>query len=195
MKWGTDRQSNPFGMQAPNDPAVYGYGDVNADIHIIGFDGKTHGGLETGIPFTQTRAGYEIQSVLAEVDLLADSYADLPEVSNTYLSYYRVSSGDAADLERYVDAEIRAINAHVLCGIGDEVVSYLLDCFSTVRTPETTPSRELHATEVRGRGFLLIPIIEPMQWDFHHREEIVTTLRAVLTRDYRQTKGVPTRVG
>ena len=43
MKRVTDRVSNPFGMRAPGEPAVYGYGDANADFHVVGADAETHG--------------------------------------------------------------------------------------------------------------------------------------------------------
>ena len=116
MKRVTDRVSNPFGMRAPGEPAVYGYGDANADFHVLGTDAPTHGGAETGVPFTDSVAGERLQGAL-------------------------------------------------------------------------------HAEEVRGRGFLVVPVAEPADREPGDREALVDRLAALLASDYRQTKGVATTVG
>ncbi|MFW5956951.1 MAG: uracil-DNA glycosylase [Natronomonas sp.] len=195
MKRLTDRVSNPFGMRAPGEPAVYGYGDVNGDFHVIGADAETHGGTETGVPFTRSTAGERIQRVLYEVGFASDPYSDRPTLSNCYLSYLRLSPGDDTDLERYADAEIRAINAHVLLGVGDDVFGYLLEEYTAQSRKIPTDTTALHATEVRGRGFLVVPVREPANWTDDDREALVTRLEGLLESDYRQTKGVATKVG
>ena len=195
MKRVTDRVSNSFGMSAPGEPAVYGYGDANADFHVVGLDGETHGGLETGVPFTGILAGRRLQDVLHTVGFAAERYSDAPKLSNCYLSYLWLSPGDPENLERYVDAEIRALNAHILLPVGDEALSYVLGEFTTQARKLPHDATQLHATEVRGRGFLVVPVREPAEWEPGDSESLIDRLEALLDGDYRQTKGVATTVG
>ncbi|MES3516685.1 MAG: uracil-DNA glycosylase family protein, partial [Natronomonas sp.] len=168
----TDRIHNPFGMRAPGEPAVYGYGDANADFHVIGMDAETHGGAETGIPFTGSVDGERLQGVLHEVGFAAEPYSDEPSLSNCYLSYLHLSPGDPADLERYIDAELRAINAHILIGVGDEVLSYLLREFTTQAADLPADTDALHAEEIRGRGFLVVAVKDPKAWETGDRDAL-----------------------
>lgn len=195
MKRVTDRVSNPFGMRAPGEPAVYGYGDANADFHVLGADADAHGGAETGVPFTDSAAGERIQDVLHAVGFAAEPYGDAPELSNCYLSYLRLSPGEPAVLEPFADAELRAINAHVLLPVGDDALSYVLEEFTTQARKLPHDAAALHASEVRGRGFLVVPVGEPADWQAGDREALVGRLDALLDGDYRQTKGVATTVG
>ncbi|QLD87508.1 uracil-DNA glycosylase [Natronomonas salina] len=195
MKRVTDRVSNPFGMRAPGEPAVYGYGDANADFHVLGADADTHGGAETGVPFTGSTAGERLQAVLHAVGFAAEPYSDAPDLSNCYLSYLRLSPGDPAVLEPFADAELRAINAHILLPVGDDALSYVLEEFTTQARALPHDAAELHASEVRGRGFLVVPVKDPADWEVGDREALVERLAALLASDYRQTKGVATTVG
>ena len=182
-------------MRAPNEPAVHGYGDANGDFHVIGADADTHGGAETGVPFTGSVAGERIQSVLHAVGFAAQAYSDRPELENCYLSYLHLSPGDPADLERYIDAELRALNAHILLPVGDDALAYVLREFTTQARSLPADAARLHATEVRGRGFLVIPVREPADWEPGDESALVGRLEALLKSDYRQTKGVATRIG
>ena len=195
MKRVTDRVSNPFGMRAPGEPAVYGYGDANADFHVVGADAETHGGTETGVPFTDSAAGRRLQTVLQAAGFAAEPYSDEPDLLNCYLSYLRLSPGDPADLERYVDAEIRAINAHILLAVGDDALSYVLEEFTTRARKLPHDAARLHAGEVRGRGFLVVPVADPAGWTDGDETALVDRLESILDGDYRQTKGVATRIG
>jgi uracil-DNA glycosylase len=191
----TDRVSNPFGMRAPAEPAVYGYGDANADFHVIGADAEAHGGAETGVPFTRSVAGDRIQSVLHAVGFAAEPYSDRPDLENCYLSYLRLAPGDPGDVERYLDAELRALNAHILLPVGDDPLAYALREFTTQARSLPADAERLHATEIRGRGFLVVPVGEPTAWDPGDETALVDRLKALLNSDYRQTKGVATRIG
>lgn len=195
MKRVTERVSNPFGMQAPGEPAVYGYGDANADFHVIGADAETHGGADTGVPFTESVAGERLQEVLCAVGFAVEPYSDEPDLVNCYLSYLYFSPGDPADLERYIDAELRALNAHILMPVGDAALSYVLEEFTTQARKLPHDADKLHASEVRGRGFLVVPVRELADWESGDREALINTLEALLESDYRQTKGVATTVG
>ncbi len=182
-------------MRAPGDPAVYGYGDVNADFHVVGGSATEHGGASTGVPFTDSITGERLQSVLHDLGFAEEPYSDEPVLDNCYLSYLRLSPGDPRDLERFIDAELRAINAHILVGVGDEAVAYLLRAFTTQAEKLPADAANVHATDVRGRGFLVVPVKEPADWSGEDREALVERLAAILDSDYRQTKGVATTIG
>lgn len=197
----TERTSNPFGMRIDGQ-AVYGYGDANADFHVVGDRPAVHGGAETGVPFTGSVAGERIQSVLHDVGLLAESYSDAPEVRNLYLSYAHPKlterpPDDASytDMERFLDAELRAINAHILLPVGDRALRYVLDEHTSLSAKLPADAAELHARQVRGRGFLVVPVKDPAEWVDGDRSALVGVVRSLLDSDYRQTKGVATTVG
>jgi uracil-DNA glycosylase len=197
----TDETSNPFGMRA-GGPAVYGYGDANADFHVIGDHPGVHGGRETGVPFTETVSGIRLQRVLHAVGFAHEPYADAPTLANTYLSYAHLrvpegtpSTADYADAERFLDAELRAINAHILLPVGDAALAYCLREHTSRAHVLPHDAAELHAQQLRGRGFLVVPVMEPFEWAEADETTLVETLTAILNSDYRQTKGVATTIG
>lgn len=206
----TDRTSNPFGMRPPFDrtppgdrTAVFGYGDANADFHLIGDYPGRHGGAETGVPFTGSDSGRALQDVFREVGFVSGPPAE-PVCENLFCSYVhmcRLPDGrtptqeEYDDLERYFDAELRAINAHILMPVGEQATDHVLREYTTQRHRIDLDMAALHATEIRGRGFLIVPIREPTEWEDTEREALVARLEAILGRDYRQTKGVATMVG
>ncbi|MFC6717833.1 uracil-DNA glycosylase family protein [Natrialbaceae archaeon GCM10025810] len=213
MKNVTDRSSNPFGMRPPIDAdpdddrpvAVFGYGDANADFHVIGDHPGVHGGKATGVPFTGTESGEAIQDVLRDVGF-ATGPRDRPTLENCFLSYLHMSRlpdgheptpEEYARHEPFFDAELRAINAHILLPVGERATDHVLSEYTTRRHRLDLEMERLHAREVRGRGFLVVPIRDPSEWDDdgEDREAIRDRLDAIRSRDYRQTKGVATLVG
>ncbi|SEV88314.1 uracil-DNA glycosylase family protein [Natrinema salifodinae] len=206
----TDRTSNPFGLRPPfdrSDPgdrtAVFGYGDANADFHVVGDYPGVHGGESTGIPFTETESGRAIQDVVRAVDF-ASGPTERPTLDNCFLSYVHMCSltdgqaptaEDYATLERFFDAELRAINAHILLPVGERATDRVLREYTTQRRRFDLDMASLHARDIRGRGFLVVPIRDPLEWEDREREAIVSKLEAILDSDYRQTKGVATLVG
>lgn len=200
------RRQNPFGMQpsCPQGVAVPGYGDPAADFQVIGDHPGRHGGGDTGIPFTNSSVGMRLQAVLHEVGLLASPYADEPEVANLFLDYIHMCGcPDGEDptpasyqrLERYFDAEIRAVNAHILLPVGKRATDRIIGEYTTQLSKVPREMDARHTLEVRGRGFLVIPIKDPTHWQAHDREQLVSRLNQILDSDYRQTKGVATRIG
>jgi uracil-DNA glycosylase family 4 len=218
----TDRTSNPFGMRPPcphecdsGVSAVYGYGDANADFHVVGDYPGVHGGEETGVPFTGSVAGERLQSVLAEVGLVDDAYSDDPALTNCFLSYRHMcclpegvapTDEEYDRLEPFFDAELRAISAHVLLPVGERATRHVLGTYAArealldapaasdgasasagVETRERDRMADLHADHVPGRGFLVIPVREPAEWDEGDAEELVSSLADLLATDYRQT--------
>lgn len=183
---------------------MLGYGDPDADVHVIGYHAGCHGGADTGIPFTGHPSGRQIRAVLAEVGLLDDPAANEPGTDNLYLSYLYMCpvapgeappSGAVRELARFVDAELRAVNAHILIPVGAVASDHVLAEYTTLfeKLPAEMDTR--HGRDVRGRGFLVVPMKDPSEWDMDDREMFVRRLRALLASDYRQTKGVATLIG
>ncbi|MFC7045259.1 uracil-DNA glycosylase family protein [Halobacteriaceae archaeon GCM10025711] len=205
----TTRTSNPFGMRAPRyvrdgeRTAVYGYGDANADFHLVGDYPGVHGGVATGVPFTGTDAGRRLMQVMHDVGFVDDPASDRPTLSNLYASYVHASvtpggrrptEKEYDDLERFFDAELRAINAHILLPVDDHATWHVLREYTT-QERKFDPGDDLHARQIRGRGFLVVPVRDPADWDDADEADLRATLEAILDSDYRQTKGVATLVG
>ena len=198
----TEETSNPFGMRV-GGPAVYGYGDANADFHVVGDHPRRHGGLETGVPFTGSVAGIRLQRVLHDVGFAAEPYADRPTLTNCFLSYAHSAippgpeptTASYADMERFLDAELRAINPHIILAVGDRALAYALREHTSLASKLPSDAAALHAEEVRGRGFLVVPVRSPEEWRLADEVALRETLERILASDYRQTKGVATTVG
>jgi uracil-DNA glycosylase family 4 len=187
----TDRVSNPFGMQPPCERFVPGYGDANAHFHVIGDHPGVHGGAETGVPFTGTDAGRRLQRALADAGLLRTT-GDAPGVDRTYLSYLHtcVPTGDPTDddyaaMEPFFDAELRAIAAHVLLPVGERAIEHVLE---TCTAHETTDIgvEDLHATEVLGSGWLVVPVRDPTDWASDDATSLVDAIDDLRATDYRR---------
>ncbi len=190
----TDRTSNPFGMSPPCEQFVPGYGDANADFHLVGDHPGVHGGVETGVPFTNA-AGRRLFSVLAAVGLLDAPESNSPKVENLFCSYLHLCVTDDepspesyADCERFFDAELRAIGAHVLLPVGERATEHVIRTYTARQLPTPLDMDALHATEIRGSGWLVIPIKEPVEWtdDSGEAEQLETTLKTLLATDYRR---------
>ncbi|SDF78766.1 uracil-DNA glycosylase family protein [Halorientalis regularis] len=185
----TDRLSNPFGMTYPCERPVPGYGDANAHFHVVGDHPGLHGGADAGVPFTDCPAADRLQRALAAADLLAATGTP-PEVADTYLSYlYPCADGDPADgdyasAEPQFDAELRAITAHVLLPVGERAIAHVLETYTARPAPDDLDG--LHATELRGGGFLVVPVAEPATWSGDDAERLVARLREVRGSDYRR---------
>ena len=90
---------------------------------------------------------------------------------------------------------MRAINAHILLAVGDDALSFVLEEFTTRARKLPHDAARLHAGEVRGRGFLVVPVTDPADWTNGDETALVDRLESILDGDYRQTKGVATRIG
>ncbi len=206
----TDRTSNPFDMRPPCETpcstgtsAVFGYGDANGDFQVIGDHPGVHGGETTGIPFTDAAAGEAIQELLYETGFTEEPYSDDPTLENCFLSYIHmccVSEGDPGEesyarLERFFDAELRAINAHILLPVGARATGHVLETYTSQAHRIDLDMDALHAQDIRGRGVLVVPIKDPVEWEPGDRETITGVVESILDSDYRQTKGVATTVG
>ena len=190
----TVRISNPFGMSPPSEPAVHGYGDPNADFHFIGESPEAHGGVETEVPFSAEGAD-RVHTLLDDLGFV-ESHEPL-RIRNAFMSYVRMTDADDFDeLERFFDAELRLVNAHILVPLGEEATRHVIETY-TAQAPKLADEslEDLHATEVRGAGFLVVPALDPRNWDEADEDALREKLREILASDYRQTKGVATRIG
>ncbi len=191
MEYLTDVRSNPFGFKPPCDRFVPGYGDVNADFHIIGDNPTVHGGLDSGIPFTGqswSKAFFDTLTQAGLVTEYADGELDCP---GTFFSYLCLCDVDASegepnygDCEPFFDAELRAITAHVLLPVGERPIRHVLETYTSMPTDE--PVETLHATVRQGSGWLIIPIADPAAWSLADATALVETLRELQASDYRQ---------
>ncbi len=199
----TDRTSNPFGMRpdcaspcSEGIEAVFGYGDANADFHVIGDHPGVHGGAETGIPFTDCPAGEAVQRALFETGFASEPYSETPELDDCFLSYLHLccppdgrdpSPSCYADMERLFDAELRAIAAHVLLPVGARATEYVVENYTAQVERIAIEMETLHATEIRGSGFLVVPIREPTDWVEGDGQRLIDSLSAIRGSDYRRT--------
>ena len=198
----TDRTSNPFGMHPPCEhpcstsvDAVYGFGDPNADFHLIGDHPGVHGGGESGIPFTDVASSERLLEVLHQVNLITSFDGDVPLVRNLFMSYLHMcclpegttpSEEEYTTLERFFDAELRGIAAHVLMPVGERATRHVLEEFTAKAAKLGGEVDQLHGRELAGRGFLVVPITELASWTDEDESLLEARLRAILASDYRQ---------
>ena len=191
MKNVTDRTHNPFGMQPDCSSFVPGYGDANADFHVVGDHPGVHGGLDASIPFTGEPWSPALLDALAEAGLVTD--VDPVTVNRTFFSYLHMCLPDGEptpssydDMERFFDAELRAIAAPVLLPVGARATEHVLETY-TARAWKTTVDMEtLHATELLGSGWLVVPIRDPAAWETDDAAQLVETLQAIQSTDFRR---------
>ena len=191
MKNITARESNPFGFSPPCESFVPGFGDANAHFHVIGDHPRVHGGADSGIPFTEFEASERFQAALVAGGLLTEAGTP-PVVDRTYFSYLHTcvpegvpSEEDYADQERFFDAELRAITAHVLLPVGARATSHVF-AIASARSPGDVDMDALHATELPGSGWLILPIKDPAEWTGDDEADLIAALEALLDRDYRR---------
>ena len=188
----TDRVSNPFDMRPPCERYVPGYGDANADFHVVGDHPGTYGGASGGVPFTND-AGIALQEALAEADLLG-SVGERPETSYTLLSYLHMCMPDDGEpteadydaMERFFDAEVRAIAAHVLLPVGERATRHVLETYTAQYGKVPLDMARLHGIEVLGTGWLVYPVRNPAHWEGNDRERLVSALAELQATDFRR---------
>ncbi|MUW15595.1 uracil-DNA glycosylase [Halorubrum sp. CBA1125] len=229
----TDRTRNPFGMRPDCASFVPGYGDANADFHVVGDHPGVHGGLATGVPFTGepwSSAFFAALSAAGLIDGLHDDAApdgtaavgaaadggagadsgthghrrgpategdadafDPIRTDRTFFSYLHMCAADGtptadayADMERFFDAELRAIAAHVLLPVGARATDHVLRQY-TARAWKTEVDMEaLHAEEILGSGWLVVPIKDPAAWTDGDADRLVASLRELRSTDFRR---------
>jgi uracil-DNA glycosylase len=80
------------------------------------------------------------------------------------------------------------INPEIIVPVGQRALTTIATEYTTTPAEEFDVSED-HATTVRGRGFEIVPMADPLQQTDAEREAFVEHFLALMDRDYRQTKG------
>jgi uracil-DNA glycosylase len=200
----TDAVSNPFGMRPPcphecaggdGRRAVFGYGDANADFHVIGDHSGVHGGAATGVPFTAHPSGERVLDVLEATGFLVERDGTDLTFENCFCSYRYCccvppdatpSSAGYRDFEPFLDAELRAIAADVLVPVGEPTSRHVIETYTAQSHRLGEAIADLHASQIRGRGFLVLPMRDPSAWTDGDFQAMVDSLDRLVATDYHQ---------
>jgi len=203
----TDRTRNPFGMRPDCESSVPGYGDANADFHVIGDYPGVHGGADSGVPFTGKPWSSAFFSALADGGLITgfddavadggsmatDESVDPIAAARTFFSYLHMCVADGVpdeasydDMERFFDAELRAIAAHVLLPVGARATAHVLRQYTSRAHKTTVDMDALHAEELLGAGWLVLPIKDPAEWTAGDADRLAAALRELRSTDFRR---------
>lgn len=215
-------------MTPPCSAYVPGFGDANADFHVVGDHPGVHGGLDDAVPFagepwsaaffdSLVRGGL-LRSAATTDDLAADEIDDEIDdetengeqalasdgegvtertgeypvtVDRTFLSYLHMclpegepTADDYANMDRFFDAELRAIAAHVLLPVGARATEHVLEQYTARARDTEIDMAALHGQEIRGSGWLVIPIRDPSEWGAGDADRLVESLQELQRTDY-----------
>nr|WP_272931406.1 uracil-DNA glycosylase family protein [Halobacterium noricense] len=175
-------------MQPPCESFVPGYGDANADFHVVGDHPGVHGGAESGVPFTGTDSGERLRRSLTAAGLLDDD----GEPVELFLSYLHscVPDGDPTErdyveMEPFFDAELRAITAHVLLPVGERATRHVFENYTAIAADDLTLA-DVHGEELHGSGWLVVPALDPSEWTDDDEATYIDALRGLRETDYRR---------
>jgi hypothetical protein len=168
---------NPFDVSPPCEGFVPGWGDVEADFHLIRGRPTGRGHAEHG--FVELPLG----TVLESVGLLRNGHP-----SNLYASFVHACPDATVPthlLESIFDAELRAVTAHVLIPVGKAATAFVLGQY-TNRDPRGSSLAALHAREIASGAWIVLPLREPAEWSADDTSAAREALDAILARDYRR---------
>jgi uracil-DNA glycosylase len=80
------------------------------------------------------------------------------------------------------------INPEIIVPVGQRAIEALAFQYTT-KSEDDLDVDELHATTLRGRGFELVPMLDPADQTPEQTEAFVEHFADLLGTDYRQTKG------
>lgn len=200
-----DSPFNPFGMDEEcqncaelcetRSQVVHGYGDVGAEFAFVG-GFPDSGADEVGIPFMG--AGRETMLEILRATGFTESSLDTtePELDNAVLTYAarchhperEPTDQEFTNCEPYLNSELRMINPQIIVAVGQHALEELAWEYTT-RSAEDFDVEAEHATTVRGRGFEIVPMIDPAAQTAEQTDALIEHLLDMLGGDYRQTKG------
>jgi len=96
------------------------------------------------------------------------------------------TDAEYVDMERFFDAELRAIAAHVLLPVGQRATAHVLETYTAQAWKTTVDMDRLHGTELRGSGFLVLPIKEPADWTDDDAEQLRAAIDQLRSTDFRR---------
>ncbi|MFP8954753.1 uracil-DNA glycosylase family protein [Natrialbaceae archaeon A-arb3/5] len=183
---------------------VHGYGDVGADFLFVG-ERPTEAADEIGLPLiaddedsaTTDDKQTGIRRILERLALCdATSPSERPELENVYLTNLtrcrdpeRPPTDEEVDTcEPYLNAEIRMINPEILIPVGERALAELGTEYTTTPVDDLALP-DVHATTIRGRGFALVPMLDPRDQTNEQTQAWVEHFAELMATDYRQTKG------
>jgi uracil-DNA glycosylase family 4 len=198
-----DELANPFGMDEDcrncsalcetRSRVVHGYGDVAADFLFVG-EAPDEGSDRAGIPLADEAR--DVLWTLERLGLCEDPEAEEPAVDNVFLTNLtRCRHPDRAptdeevtNCEPFLSAEIRMINPEILVPVGQRALVEIATEYTT-RPADDFDVEADNGREIRGRGFELIPMVDPREAPTGAVEDFVEAFAETMGRDYRQTKG------
>ena len=62
----------------------------------------------------------------------------------------------------------------------------MLENYTAQAHKVTVDMEELHGTEIRGSGFLVLPIADPNDWDDTHHDRLVEAIDVLTSTDFRR---------
>ncbi|RQG91704.1 uracil-DNA glycosylase [Natrarchaeobius halalkaliphilus] len=185
---------------------VHGYGDVGADFLFVG-ERPTPEADETGVPLVGTLETTDDERAESTADGLrrilerlalcdATSPSERPKLENVYLTNLtrcrdpdRAPTDEEVDsCEPYLNAEIRMINPEVIVPVGDRALREIATEYTTTAADDLA-FPDAHATTIRGRGFALVPMVDPRAQTDDQTQDWLEHFAALMASDYRQTKG------
>uniref|UniRef100_A0A8A2VT52 Uracil-DNA glycosylase n=2 Tax=Haloterrigena alkaliphila TaxID=2816475 RepID=A0A8A2VT52_9EURY len=187
---------------------VHGYGDVDADFLFVG-ERPTATADEVGVPFAASdvddqsasdrddEAGTTLRRLLERLGLCdATSPADAPVLENVYLTNLtrcrdpdrRPTDEEIVNCDPYLNAEIRMINPEILVPVGERALRELGVEYTTTLAEDLALPAD-HAERIRGRGFELVPMIDPREQSDAQTQRWLEEFVDLMASDYRQTKG------
>ncbi|WP_049894059.1 uracil-DNA glycosylase family protein [Salinarchaeum sp. Harcht-Bsk1] len=198
--------SNPFGMDEdcencpglvePRSQVVHGYGDVGGDFLFVG-ERPDAGADESGVPFTNGPAGERLLGILRRCGLCGSPVDSTePELANVYLTNLTrcrhperpPTDEEITNCEPFLNAEIRMINPEILVPVGERALEWLVEDYTTT-DPDDVSLPDAHGERLRGRGFELVPMVDPATMTDEQADDFVHDFSALMATDYRQTKG------
>lgn len=169
---------------------VHGWGDVGADFLFVG-EGPNEPADEGDRPFAGSAA---MTALLEDLGFLTDDPGE--PISNAFLTHITrcrdpdrgPTDEEIASCEPFLNAEIRMINPEIIVPVGERVLRALATEYTTTPAEEFTHPED-HARTIRGRGFELVPMVDPTTATDEQIQSFREHFQDVLDRDYRQTKG------
>ena len=193
---------------------VHGYGDVGADFLFV-LETPGPGTDEAGIPLVESAQrrsanrsngdepleddedGSSLRRILERLGLCdATSDSDRPGLVNSYVTHLarcrdpdrEPTDAEISNCEPYLNAEIRMINPEIIVPVGERALREIGTEYTT--TPvEALDLESHHGDRIRGRGFELVPMIDPAAQTDDQRQAWLEAFAALMATDYRQTKG------